>query len=450
MNNKLLITLVLIVLAIFQEPIIINADKPFREHRYSGFRVLPEYGEDDILFIGNSITHMMNWNELFGNTNKVHNRGVSGAYTNEVLENLESLVSEDLSKIFLMIGTNDLGTEGEEFMPDSVARRIGLIISRMMEIAPQTEIFYESILPSTVGLRTQIKTETTNELVKNWIDSLNSDKVKYINLYSLLVDNDGNLKETCEPPHETAISYDGLHLTQKGYKIWADFIKDQVGLNHVIPDSALNLAGNMKGSNAMSSSYFGVFPIEKDDIVLIGDEMISTGEWQDLLGSNNIKNRGIGWGYPGLRIPSFTSIIDPIFSGNSELGVKKESPKAVALYLGVNEIIYEENPEDILTNYKNLVDSLESKLPQTSIFIITGLPFPESDKEFNKKLESLNGYLKELAQSGNKIFLIDAYREFVDEDKRKNEFFMDEESVYLNGEGYKRMANILSINLNLN
>ena len=446
--RNLVATGLLVVLCLFQT-LDVWAVSPFKDHRYNGFTALPEYKEGDILFIGNSITHMINWNELFGNTGKVHNRGVSGAYTSEILENFDDLISDKLSKVFLMIGTNDLGTQGPENVPDSVAQRIMTIITKIREKAPNTEIYYESILPSTVGLRTQSKTEATNEKVKNWIDSMNSDMVKYVDLYSLLVDEEGNFKDTKEPPHESALSYDGLHLTQKGYKIWADHIKNLVGFEPVIPSDAVNLAAEVRGSNAMASTNFGVLPIEKDDIVLIGDEMIASGEWQELLGSTKIKSRGIGWGFPGMRIPSFISVIGPMFNGNREFGVVRESPKAVAIYLGVNDILYDD-PVDIFLNYKHFVDNLKSTLPGTQLYIVTGLPFAASDTNYNKKLSELNGYLRVFSENDDQIFLIDAAKEFSDENGRREEFFIYEDNVYINGEGYKKLAELFKDHLPLN
>lgn len=84
-----------------------QADQAFRDHRYDGFKVLSA-NKEQIVFIGNSITNMHEWWEAFGNHNIV-NRGTSGAVSDELLQNLESMISGKPKKAFIMIGTNDLG-----------------------------------------------------------------------------------------------------------------------------------------------------------------------------------------------------------------------------------------------------------------------------------------------------------------------------------------------------
>ena len=68
---------------------------------------LPPAPAASIIFLGNSITHMMEWRELFGDRSDIINRGVSGAHTYEVAEHLDNMLGESPSKVFLMIGTNE-------------------------------------------------------------------------------------------------------------------------------------------------------------------------------------------------------------------------------------------------------------------------------------------------------------------------------------------------------
>lgn len=430
-------------------PLFSRADNPFRDHRYDAFKVLPECQEGDIVFIGNSITHMMNWNELFGNRINIRNRGVSGALSSEVIDNLESMISDHPSKIFLMIGTNDLGTEGDNFYPEPVAERIKTIVNKIIDESPESEVYFQSILPSKVGLRTQYKTEKTNLIVKQWIDSLNSSNVKYIDLYSSFVDNDGYLKGESEESDPLAITYDGLHLTQKGYKIWGDTISKYLGIENVIPDQAINLPGKLKRSPAMRASYFGSLPIEECDVVLIGDEMIHGGEWHELLNSSEIKERGIGWGYPGISIKDYITILDPLFNGNRENDVKKETPKVVGVYLGAGDIISGDDINQIKSRYNSFLDSLKTKSPGTSIFLMTILPMENDEKTMNEKIFQFNQYIRDLSHIEKDIYLIDIEKDFVARGKkRKDSFFMDKNSPYLNGLGYVKIAGIISDRIN--
>lgn len=142
---------------------LVFADLPFRNHRYDAFKVL-DVKSDHIVFIGNSITNMHAWCEAFGNP-KVINRGVSGAVSDETIANLEGILRGQPAKAFLMIGTNDLGTNGIN-NPERVAQKVKHILNRFKKESPQTKLFVQSILPSKSGIRTLEAEQATNALIK--------------------------------------------------------------------------------------------------------------------------------------------------------------------------------------------------------------------------------------------------------------------------------------------
>ncbi len=69
------------------------ADLPFRNHRYDSFKVMAP-AEGSILFLGNSITDMHCWPEVFktssGEYLPIVNRGNSGTISAEQSDNLET------------------------------------------------------------------------------------------------------------------------------------------------------------------------------------------------------------------------------------------------------------------------------------------------------------------------------------------------------------------------
>lgn len=68
-----------------------------------------------IIFLGNSITEMGNWKQLMNDTT-VLNRGISGDITFGVLKRLDDVIKKQPSKLFLLIGINDIGKD----IPDAV------------------------------------------------------------------------------------------------------------------------------------------------------------------------------------------------------------------------------------------------------------------------------------------------------------------------------------------
>ncbi|MCH5179144.1 MAG: exo-alpha-sialidase [Prevotellaceae bacterium] len=417
----------------------VKADEAFRNHRYSSFKALPACKDGDIVFIGNSITNMMNWYEAFGSQQNIHGRGNSGGLSQEILDNLESMIAGNPSKVFLMIGTNDLGTLGDNYTPAAVAQRIQKILTRIHTEAPNATVYYQSILPTTVGNRTQAKTEETNALVKNWIEAYNSDQIVYVDLYTALVSN-GALANTSSSLSATSYSDDGLHLTQKGYRIWMDIIKDYVGHDCVFPDNAANLWGNLSGPKGMRVTYFGASPVKDTDILLIGDEMIHNGEWHELLGSADFKDRGIGWGYPSVNINNVANTFDAILKGNTENGVSKVAPRAVCLYAGLSDVQAGSSAQTIFTAYKNAVNSLRQKLPDTPIFVMTILPFASNSTTQVQTIINVNTSIKEtLVNEADKVYLIDAYSATYGT-ARDESCFMATGNIYLTGLGYARVA----------
>lgn len=420
------------------------ADGPFRSHRYDSFRTLPAVGHEDVVFIGNSITNMMNWWEALDSNQKVKSRGNSGAVTQEVLDNLESMIAGQPAKVFLMIGTNDLGTAGIND-PTYVASQIKTIITRIRKESPDTEVYCQSILPS--GQRDKEKIVSTNTQVKEWINTLADSKVTYVDLYPLLDNGNGQIKDT-QNNGTAANSYDNLHLTARGYQIWLNAIQKYLpsDCRCQIPEGIETLGSGLGGSVGMRSTYFGALPVKASDILIIGDEMIHGFEWHEVLGAD-FKDRGIGWGYPGVNIANMKAELDAIFAGN-EGKVSKAKPKAVCLYAGVadcNASNYKATT--VQANYKALVDAIRARVAATTpIFLMTLAPHPAAANNSNAK--ELSNYIKELASNDANLHVIDLMGKSLKGTTRIEDYFMATNSAYISGLGYVAYANAIKTAIN--
>ena len=441
-----------------------RADLPFRQHRFSGFKSLPICQEGDIVFIGNSITNMLGWYEALGNKYNVHGRGNSGGYAEEVLDNLQSMISGNPSKVFLMIGTNNLGDDvsTKYNTPEKLAPVIEEILTRIREQVPEADVYYESILPtlvgSSIGQRTKAKTEATNKAIEEWIMAQNDSKLHYIDLYSKFVRaSDGALNNSVASQSPTSWSYDGLHLTQKGYKLWIDEIAPLLGEGYecVFPAEAINLWGGLGSSNGMRVTYFGATPTTSDDILIFGDENICSGEWHELLGSADFKNRGVGWGYSTAILSSMSgnSFFKDAIKGNEGNGVEREDPKAVIISAGAYEI-QGGTAASVFNTYKKAVDNLRTLLPETPIFVCTLAPASKS--AYNSKIETFNDKLKETYGSGeNNVIVVDIHSAMLTNGERNHDCFMGKsgsatDSFYYSGIGYVKFAQKLAEVVNEN
>lgn len=420
------------------------ADAPFRNHRYDGFKTLPAVNNNDVVFIGNSITNMFNWWEALGSNQRIKGRGTSGAVTQEVLDNLESMIAGQPSKVFLMIGTNDLGTAGIN-EPVYVFNQIKTIITRIRKESPATQIYCQSILPS--GLRDAAKIRKTNELVSAWITEKADNQVTYVNLYPLLDNGDGTIANT-QNNGTSANSYDNLHLTALGYYKWLKEIEKYLpeDCRCQIPEGIQTLGSGLGGSPGMRSTYFGALPVKESDILIIGDEMIHGCEWHELLGAD-FKDRGIGWGYSGVNIANISAELNVIFGGN-EGKVVKQTPKAICLYAGVADCNADNYAAaTVQANYKALVDGIRAKVSaQTPIFLMTLAPHPTAAN--NNKAKELNTYMKTLADADENLHIIDLYQAAMNGSARQESYFMGTNNAYISGLGYVAFANAIKTSVN--
>lgn len=162
------------------------------------------------LFIGDSITEGYDLQRSYGD-NTIVNMGIGGDFTSGVLMRLESVKRLKPRKIFLMIGINDIMKN----VPRAVIHeRYTEIISSIRRMSPQTILYIQSNLPTSCGNEL-----VSAEYVMNEVVALNTFLhglciqygAHYIDLYPLFSLN-GSIRTEC--------TYDGLHVTEKGYTMW--------------------------------------------------------------------------------------------------------------------------------------------------------------------------------------------------------------------------------------
>lgn len=176
-----------------------------------------------IIFLGNSITEGGRWRDLTGDQTVI-NRGIGGDITFGVLKRLDDITTRKPSKLFILIGINDIGKD----IPDAViADNCRKIIERVKTESPETVIYLQSILPLNPDYpkfpQHYDKVErvtATNILLRNVAERTG---VHFVNLYPLFLDDHQQLDRN--------FTNDGLHLNQRAYERWVDFLKKIKALN---------------------------------------------------------------------------------------------------------------------------------------------------------------------------------------------------------------------------
>ena len=184
------------------------------------FEAMPT-SENDIIFLGNSITDGGEWCELFQNPN-CKNRGISGDITPGVLNRLETITKGHPAMVFLMIGTNDMNWGIDN---DSIARSVREVVQRIKQESPRTQIIVQSILPTNdcYGLFTgHTKRYADVPVINGMIKTMTEEEgVDYLDLYSRFANAEGKMN-----PY---YSNDGLHLNGNGYLLWKEIIEQTYG-----------------------------------------------------------------------------------------------------------------------------------------------------------------------------------------------------------------------------
>ncbi|WP_018628673.1 GDSL-type esterase/lipase family protein [Niabella aurantiaca] len=171
----------------------------------------------DIVFLGNSITFWGLFNQTLGEP-RIKNRGIPGDITNGVLERLDAVLKGHPAKIFILIGINDIARG----IPDSIVvgnqRRI---VARIREGSPRTKIFLQTVLPTNRSfkkLSAHYNKEAHIRFVNEGLRRIAAESgATLIDLHALFDDGTGQLIKE--------LSFDGVHLTKKGYDRWVRLLR---------------------------------------------------------------------------------------------------------------------------------------------------------------------------------------------------------------------------------
>lgn len=172
--------------------------------------------DDNYVFLGDSITDWYDLDKYFEGL-PVVNSGVSGYSTSNILNNMNKMVYQyNPSKVFILIGINDLELKVDD---DVVVNNIRKIVQGIKKNRRYAKIYVESIYPINNSDDDKIEGSIINGNRKNSdIIDINNKLVKltkeegatYIDLHKELVDDNGLLK--------IEYTVDGLHLSSEGYE----------------------------------------------------------------------------------------------------------------------------------------------------------------------------------------------------------------------------------------
>lgn len=176
------------------------------------------------------------------------------------------------------------------------------------------------------------------------------------------------------------------------------------------------------------ASFFSIHG-KKSDLVMVGDSLTDGAEWEELLGSQGIVNRGIiGDTTYGLRLR-----LDSIYSTDA---------KKAFVMIGINDIIKGRATDEILKDYQEIVNGMISH--NIRPYIQSTLLVGDSKKLYNEKVHELNRQMSRFA-SEQGIDFIDLNKSLSSGGVLRKEF--TEDGIHLNGDGYTEWAKAIAPHL---
>ncbi len=194
-----------------------------------------EAGEKaQVIFIGDSITQgwegagKQAWARYYSHRHAV-NLGIGGDRTQHVLWRLDNGNLNGLKPkaAVVMIGTNN--SNGEDNSPGQITDGVTAIVKKLREKLPQTKILLLAIFPRGENFSAQRgKLAMINQVLNKLADGKN---VFWIDFGHKFLRADGTMPAELMP--------DYLHLSPKGYEIWADSIEQR--LSTILGDARVKL-----------------------------------------------------------------------------------------------------------------------------------------------------------------------------------------------------------------
>ena len=185
------------------------------------------------------------WARHYAHRNAI-NLGIGGDRTQHVLWRLENgnLTGLKPKAAVVMIGTNN--SNGEDNTPEQIVDGVRAIVDKLRAKLPGTKVLLLAIFPRSENFSVQRgKLAQINQVLQRAADSQN---VIWVDFGHRFLNDDGTMPRDLMP--------DYLHLSKRGYEIWAESIEAQ--LSAILGDVPVKGSGDSAG--ALSGDWVLTIP----------------------------------------------------------------------------------------------------------------------------------------------------------------------------------------------
>jgi len=171
----------------------------------------------------------------------------------------------------------------------------------------------------------------------------------------------------------------------------------------------------------LQTGLYEIYKTQHSEIVMLGNSITHGVNWNELMGRNDIAERGI----PSDNVEGFLSRLDY---------VTRLNPKACFIMGGINDIYSGLSPEFVFSEYVKVIHELQEHniIPviQSTLFVSAKW---HNAREKNPEVEKLNALLRKYAENNNLTF-VDLIPGMTHNGLLKDELTYD--GLHLNANGY--------------
>ncbi len=175
--------------------------------------------EKPIVFVGSSSFRL--WKSMAEDLAplSVLNRGLGGSRLGDIEYWADELVNINSPlAVVVFCGTNDIRPDAAA-EPEALLKTYQAFVQRIRVASPDVPVYFVGITPSPRRWDVWNIAQQTNQLIREWSDA--QPQLHFIDTGAALLGDDGL-------PNPQNYIFDGLHLSEKGYKIWTSIIKPRL------------------------------------------------------------------------------------------------------------------------------------------------------------------------------------------------------------------------------
>lgn len=385
------------------------------QKRFAEKQELVKKGGSEVVFIGDSITHLFEKSDVWKSKLAVApynalNLGFSGDRTEHVLWRLDhgELDGYTAKVVVLMIGSNNTGhrSRAEETPIDTIIG-INEIVRKIRQKQPKAKIILHPIFPR--GEKPTDELRVRNEIVNESIKQLADGQTIFLcDFNDFLMEPDGTISKSVMP--------DFLHLTgPKGQKIWARAVLPLI--NRLLADADSDLPPAARAIGRRLPEYVGRMTDRRRhamnnrggtfDVVFLGDSITHgwEGAGREVYKKLNADYKILNLGHSGDR----TEHLIWRFQNGELEGYKT---KLFMLMIGTNN--GSDKAEDVALGIKRIIDICQEKHPEAKMLLLPIFP-RNADARNNHRIknEKTNSIIRGYAD-GEKVIWCDFNDKFLE------------------------------------